>query len=93
MADFKNGDKVVCVCGLDFGDTNSIVEGEIYVIHHVANQDVVLEGNNISFLKTRFKIYDEVALEEKVRDCTCSKDQIWAGGCICGFVKKYEPEW
>ena len=62
---FKVGDKVVCVNAADSGD--SLVSGKTYTIGDVQEDYVFLEGNEYSWMSSRFVLHVEVDYLVEIR--------------------------
>lgn len=90
---FQVGDKIVCVNNEEF--ENILILGSVYTVveqHMVDGDDcVVLSGCHTAFLSSRFKFASST--KPQLSECICSNDQIFNGGCICGFITPYKLEW
>lgn len=87
MSQFKPGDVVECITGTDPG--KGLVAGQRYTIAGNSSRSmephVTLVENAGEWRAARFKLAEVEVKTAKA--CTCSTNQLFWGGCICGMFK------
>jgi hypothetical protein len=89
----KPGDQVICVDvdGLAANHTDPIKLHEVYVVKsvfsHANTPSVYFEDKQGFWFLRRFKLYSS-EVKKELETCVCSNNQLFWGGCICGFFQK-----